>query len=65
MKVCYGVFDDFPGVQDMEIYMRKSVYNKLLSGEYIVAKESDFKRSLIIKDKNGNIVEPVKEDFCY
>lgn len=65
MKICYGVFDDFPGIQDLEMYMRKPVYDKLMSGEYRVSKESHCKRSLIITDKSGNIIEPIKEDFCY
>ena len=65
MKIRYGVFDDFPGIQDLEMYMRKQVYTKLMSGEYKVSRESHSKRSLVITDKNGTVIEPVKEDFCY
>lgn len=55
--VRYGTFDDDPdGVCDMEMYMRESIYQKLINGEYVVSAESKFKHRLIIIDKSGHIV---------
>lgn len=57
MTVRYGTFDDDPGgLTDMEIYMRTSVYDKLMDGTYKVSPDSCWRRKLIITDKGGNII---------
>ena len=66
IKVRYGTFDDDPsGAFDLEMFMRNSVYDKLLSGEYHVSPDSCFSKTLVIVDKTGKMIKPVKEDFCY
>lgn len=52
--VTYGTFDDYDTCE-LETFMRESVYNKLISGEYHVDKND--KRNLIILDKNDSTVE--------
>lgn len=60
LNVVYGEYDDYPsGVCELEMYMRPSIYNKLLSGEYTVDPESTNRRSLIIRDKNNNEIKPL------
>lgn len=68
IKVRYGEFDDDPiGTYDMEMLMRKSVYDKLLSGEYRVQdnngqlKESDF----CVVDRSGNLIHPISDGAIY
>lgn len=63
-KVLYGKWDDeLSGEQDMSIYMRKSILDKVISGEYIVHPDSSFKRKLILIDKQtGKVVPRVVED---
>ena len=57
LTVHYGFFDDDPcGVCDMEMYMRESIYQKLLNNEYVVSANSKFHQKLILLDKNGNVV---------
>lgn len=58
LTVRYGTFDDDPdGPCDMEMYMRESVYQKLIDGDYVVSAESKFKHRLIILDcKTSKIV---------
>ena len=65
MTIQYGFFDDDLRAFDMEMYMRKSVYEKLMSGEYSVRKDSSIMRRLIIIDKDGQEIKPMAEDFCY
>lgn len=66
VKVRYGTFDDDPGgAFDLEMFMRSCIYDKLLSGEYRVSSDSVHQRTLLITDKAGNMVKPIKEDFCY
>ena len=46
----------------MEMHMRKSIYENLMSGKYKVSK--DHIRELRVLDENNNIIEPINE-FCY
>lgn len=63
LKVRYGTFDDDPdGLVDMEMYMRKSIYDRLIMGEYKVAVSNV--RDMQIIDSNNQIVKPINE-FCY
>lgn len=65
LEVCYGSLDDDPGgAFDMEMYMRKSIYEKLIAGKYKVSPESKWKRKLIVLDVAGNEVPPVGV-VCY
>lgn len=62
-RVVYGEWDDeLSGIQPMEIHMRKSVLEKVLTGEYTVHSNSQYKRTLILQDKNGNIVPRIMEN---
>lgn len=65
VHITYGSFDDYPQIFDLEMLMREGIYKKLISGEYIVSKDSHWKRKLIITDKEGNIIEPIDSEFCY
>ena len=65
VTVIYGTLDDYPQILNLEMYMRESVYNKLMSGEYTVSKDSVFCNALVIVDSKGERVLPVLEDFCY
>lgn len=61
-----GDFDDYPaGTVDIEIYMRKSILDKLLTGEYRVSPNSRFHGSPIVLRQDGSVVPPIEEGFCY
>ena len=65
VKAWIGVGDyDYLGKDDIIVYVRKSIYEKLISGEYLVKKNQI---KLIIEDRNGRIIEPLHEDgqFLY
>ena len=55
---------DYLGPDDIIVYIRKSIYEKLVSGEYLVKKNQI---KLVIEDRNGHIVEPLYKDgqFLY
>lgn len=60
IHIRYGTFDDYPdGAYELEMLMRRSVYNKLLSGEYSVDPDSNRLRRLMVIDRNGRAVEPL------
>ena len=60
IKICYGSFDDDPGGSvDLEMLMRRSVYEKVMSGEYSVSPESKKRRKLILIDHSGKEVPPI------
>lgn len=68
LKITYGEFDDDPiGTYDIDMLMRKSVYDKLISGEYHIEdntgklKEGDF----CVIDKNNNLVNPMSDGLIY
>lgn len=64
-NVRYGVLDDDPdGTTDLEMLMRESVYQKVMSGEYTVSQESKYRHKLILVDKNQNPIQPIS-DICY
>lgn len=66
VRIRYGTWDDDPGgVFDLEMLMRRSVYDKLLSGVYTIAPDSDWKRSLHVLDESGELVVPLGEDAIY
>lgn len=61
LKVEIGMFDDdIQGLSDIQQYIRKSVYDKLISGEYTI-KSGKIVR-LEILDNSGKIVIPYLED---
>lgn len=65
-SVHFGTFDDDScGVIDMEMYMRESVYLKVMSGEYTVSPQSGRNHELILQDKQSNIIPALKPGFCY
>ena len=57
--------NDFQAQYDIEIYIRDSIYEKIKNKEYLVDKETNPSRTLIIKDKAGNKIEPLLKDYCY
>lgn len=60
IKACVGVGDyDYHGADDIVVYIRKQIYDKLLNGEYRVRKRQI---SLIIEDHDGNQVKPFYKD---
>ena len=65
MAITYGFFDDDLRAFDMEMYMRKSIYDKCISGEYRIRRDSSTMRRLIVIDKHGTEVKPIASDFCY
>ena len=68
VRVTYGEFDDDPlGTYDLDMLMRKSVYDKLISGEYHIEdntgklKESDF----CVIDKDNHLIDPISDGSIY
>ena len=65
MKICYGSLDDDPdGACDMEMFMRKSIYENLINGTYVVSPESKWQKRLIITTKTGEPITPIG-GHCY
>lgn len=65
MLVRYGTLDDDPdGQVDMEMYMRESVYNNLISGIYKINPDSKWQHRLIVVDTNNNVIQPIG-GICY
>ena len=55
LKIRYGSFDDDPdGLVEMEMHMRKSIYENLMSGKYKVSREHT--RELRVLDENNQII---------
>ena len=60
VRVRFGSFDD-ETLSDMEMYMRQSIFDKVMSGEYRVSPNSKWKKKLVLIDKHGNEVAPINE----
>ena len=65
VQIIYGDYDDYDGCSDLTIYIRESVLNKLYSGEYHIGEFAKTGRNFVIFDKEGNMIQPIKEDFYY
>lgn len=65
LKIRYGTCDDYPDMSELSMYMRKSVYDRCLSGEYVVSPESGPANGLVLMDKDRRPVTPVKAYFVY
>lgn len=63
LKITFGSFDD-ECLSEMVMYMRPSIYEKVLSGEYEVATESKWRRCLVLIDKERKKIPPIGA-FCY
>lgn len=64
VEVVYGSADnDYEGSADLTIYMRKSVYDKVMSGEYSIKQTRT--DSLVVLDKKGIPVRPIVEEYVY
>lgn len=62
VQVTYGSTDDYPeGTRPDKMFMRKSVYEKCLSGEYRVDPSSQ--NELKIVDSSGKPVQPIAPDM--
>lgn len=61
LRVRYGSVDDFY-TEDLEILMRESIYNKLIAGNYTVAKTYS---KLSILDENNYEIPPLAEGAVY
>lgn len=60
LEVTYGIYDDDPdGPAEMKMYMRRSVYDMLISGRYTVSDDSKWRRKLILLDQGGRVVPPL------
>lgn len=60
VNVIYGTFHPPAGKpENMAMFMRDSVYEKLISGEYTVAKDINRPSRIGVFDKSGNYVKPV------
>lgn len=58
LQISFGSLEN-NGIFEMKMYMRPSVYKKLLEKEYTVATESNWKHRLVLIDKENKKVEPV------
>ena len=57
LEVRFGSFDDYPdGESEMKMYMRESVYQKLMRKEYKVSPNSKWKHRLILINGAGEEV---------
>lgn len=65
LKVRYGTCDDYPDISELSMYMRKSVYDRCLSGEYAVSPESGLATGLVLMDRDRAPVPPVKTGVVY
>lgn len=45
------------------MFIRDSIYKKLITGECVVDKESYLKNEIIIRDKNGTYIKPLNRDI--
>lgn len=64
IKIRYGSFDDDPdGFVYLEMYMRRNIYEKLISGEYNIS--SAHIRDLRVVDKHNTIIEPLADGVIY
>lgn len=61
--ICYGSLDK-EGVYDLEMYMRRSIYEKVMTGEYNVSLKSKSLLRLVLVDKAGNEI-PRVGGLCY
>ena len=64
IKIRYGSCDDDPdGFVYLEMYMRRNIYEKLVSGEYNISRIHH--RELKIVDRSGNIIAPISDGVIY
>lgn len=60
VDITYGNFDDDPGGDfELTMLMRKSIYDRLLSGEYSIMPDSSILRCLRICDSAGRHIPPL------
>lgn len=64
-KFIIGSCDDESGIYDIKLYIRKSIYDKLKSNEYIVDKNKSQCGNLVITDNKGILIKPLSEGYCY
>ncbi len=65
-EINYGRTDDYlKGIEELYILMRKSVYDNVMSGNFIISDESQSKLELTLEDKNGDVVPMFKEGEIY
>lgn len=65
LRICYGSLDDDPvGICDLEMFMRQSVFQKVIEGEYKISPESKWKHRLILINSAGDEIPPVNT-ICY
>ena len=61
----YGLLDDDPcGCFDLEMLMRESIFQGVMSGEYTISNESKYKQRLILLDKDHKEIPPLSS-ICY
>ena len=64
MKITYGECDDYPtGLTDLDMYMRKSIYQSIMSEEFRVGSKDG--QTLTVYDNDGNEILPLTEGIIY
>jgi hypothetical protein len=64
MMVCYGSSSDAPDAeQDLETYMRKSIYDKVISGDYTVSPDAEGYKLVLLRADGRKV--PRLSSTCY
>lgn len=65
LQVTYGTsHDDNREFRNLDLYMRKSIYDKLVSGEYHI-RATENGKGFTIHDATGARIPPISACFCY
>lgn len=65
LQVTYGISrDDNNKFQNLDLYMRKSIYEKLVSGEYHI-QTTENSKGFTIHDAANTRIPPISACFCY
>lgn len=59
-EVKVGEYDDYPECGIMSMFMLKSVYEKIMTGEYSVIHQPYSYPPVLITDQNNNIINPLE-----
>lgn len=66
MFITYGLALDYKNeAYDLFMFMRKSIYDKIVSGDYTVKIQDDKSITLVLVDQEGHRVRPIYQDIIY
>ena len=69
IKVVYGTFDDDPGgIFEIETWIRKDIYDRLMAGEYslrINREHSQYAFDFLVYNCHGDLIPPILDDAIY